>query len=339
LRVLCERFGVELEEIDEEELLEILAKIELSNWKLATKNEYRRDLRQLLRMLGKEKLASRIRCKEPKDNELTRDDLLTVDEVLMLVNAAMNERDKAMIMCHLDLGCRPEELLTLRLGDFQRDAWGFKVSIRRSKTYRRSPHLSFSIPYVARWLEAHPLKDNPEAPVWIDFSKLKKGIIAPVDNAAYRRIIQRLLKRARIRNKFSPYNFRHTSITMWSVVLTEQQLSRRSGHVPGSKSLRRYAKLVDADADRKILKELGIISEDAEPEVKKLTPVKCNLCGEFNEPNRQRCWKCKASLDPLKLVEEIGEEELLDAVMDNEVESVLKEKLKKLIKEVLAENS
>jgi len=236
LRVLCERFGVELEEIDEEKLLEILAKIELSNWKLATKNEYRRDLRQLLRMLGNEKLASKIRCKEPKDNELTRDDLLTVDEVLMLVNAAMNERDKAMVMCHLDLGCRPEELLTLRLGDFQRDAWGFKVNIRRSKTYRRSPHLSFSIPYVARWLEAHPLKDS-NAPAWIDFNKLRRGIVAPVDNAAYRRIIQRLLKRARINKKFSPYNFRHTSITMWSVVLTEQQLSRRSGHVPGSKSL------------------------------------------------------------------------------------------------------
>jgi integrase len=139
LRVLCERFEVEFEEIDEEKLIEILAAIETAGWKLATKNEYKRDLRQLLRMLGKEDLASKIRCREPKDNELTRDDLLTVDEVLKFVNAAMNERDKAMIMCHLDLECRPEELLTLRFGDFQRDTWGFKVNIRRSKTYRRSP--------------------------------------------------------------------------------------------------------------------------------------------------------------------------------------------------------
>ena len=37
LRVLCERFGVELGEIDEERLIEILAGIELSDWKLATK--------------------------------------------------------------------------------------------------------------------------------------------------------------------------------------------------------------------------------------------------------------------------------------------------------------
>ncbi len=164
-------------------------------------------------MLGKDELASRIRCREPKDNELTRDNLLTVDEVLRLVDAAMNERDKAMIMCHLDLGCRPEELLTLRIGDFERDALGIRVQIRRSKTFRRSPHLSFSIPYVARWLEAHPLKDS-NAPIWIDFSKLREGIVAPVDNAAYRRIIQRLLKRAGIKKRFSPYNFRHTSITM-----------------------------------------------------------------------------------------------------------------------------
>ncbi len=42
LRVLCERFGVELAEIDEEKLIEILAKIETAGWKLATKNEYKR---------------------------------------------------------------------------------------------------------------------------------------------------------------------------------------------------------------------------------------------------------------------------------------------------------
>ena len=340
LRLLCEKFNVKLDKIDEENLIELLAAIETSGYRLSTINEYKRDLRMFLKMVGKEGLAAKIKCKEPKDNELTRDDLLTVDEVLKLVSVAMNDRDPALIMCHLDLACRPEEILTLRVGDFVRDAWGIKVELRRSKTFRRSPHLSFSLPYVSRWLNVHPLRDDPDAPMWLDLNKFRVGIVAPIDDGAYRRILDRLFKRAGIkrRKRFTPYNFRHTGITMWSVVLTEQQLSKRSGHVPGSRHLRRYAKLVDADTDRKILKELGLISEeDAEPEVKKLQPVKCSLCGEYNEPFRQRCWRCKAALDPLKLVQEFGEEEIVEAVMDDGLEKLLEDKIRSMVEHVLRE--
>ncbi|RLI85375.1 MAG: hypothetical protein DRP01_06315, partial [Archaeoglobales archaeon] len=107
------------------------------------------------------------------------------------------------------------------------------VELRRSKTTRISPHLSFSLPYVIRWLEVHPLKDNPNAAMWIDLNKLRKGIVAPIDNDAYNRILDRLFKRAEIRKgrKFFPYKLRHTGITMWSMLLTEQQLAKRSGHI------------------------------------------------------------------------------------------------------------
>jgi predicted Zn-ribbon and HTH transcriptional regulator len=252
----------------------------------------------------------------------------------------MNERDSALIMCHLDLCCRPEEILTLTVGDFVRDSWGIRVEIRRSKTFRRYPHLSFSLPYVSRWLNVHPLKDDPSAPMWIDLNAFRKGIVKPIDYYTYYRILNRLLKRAGIekRKKFSPYKFRHTGITLWAVLLTEQQLSKRSGHVLGSRHLRRYAKLVDSDADKKILKELGLIrDEEAEPDVKKLSPVRCQICGEFNEPFRMRCWKCKAMLDPTKLVEEFGEEEIIEAILDNELEKTLENKIREIILQILKE--
>ncbi len=337
LRLLCEKFNAELENLDENGVEEILAYVELSYNKLNTINEFKKALKYFLKFQGKEDLARMIKRREPKDNELTRDDLLSVEEVLKLVGVAMNERDPALIMCHLDLACRPEEVLTLTVGDFVRDAWGIRVEMRRSKTYRRSPHLSFSLPYVSRWLNVHPLKDDLDAPMWLDLKKFNKGVVAPIDNDAYRRILVRLFKRAGIkkRKNFTPYNFRHTGITLWAVVLTEQQLSKRSGHIPGSRHLRRYAKLVDADADKKILKELGLINGDEmEPEVKKLQPIKCGICGEFNEPFRQRCWKCKASLDPTRLVREFGEE-IIDAVMDDGLEKLIEEKVKRMIVEIL----
>jgi len=63
------------------------------------------------------------------------------------------------------------------------------------------------------------------------------------------------------------------------------------------------------------------------------------LCGEFDEPHRQRCWKCKAALDPARLVQEFGEEEIIEAVMDDGLESLLKERLKQMIKNVLMEEN
>ena len=340
LRLLCERYDLNLSELNEDILDELLAELELSSKSLNTVNEYKKALKYFLRFCGKTDLANRIRRREPKDNDLTRDDLLSVDDVLRLVSVAMNERDPALIMCHLDLCCRPEEILTLTVGDFVRDAWGIKVEIRRSKTFRRSPHLSFSLPYVSRWLNVHPLKDDPSAPMWIDLNAFRRGIVKPINNDAYYRILDRLFKRAGIkkRKKFSPYKFRHTGITLWAVLLTEQQLSKRSGHIPGSRHLRRYAKLVDSDADRKILKELGLIREDeAEPDVKRLSPVRCQICGEFNEPFRMRCWKCKAALDPTKLVREFGEEEIIEAVLDDELERIIENKVRRMILEILKE--
>ncbi|WP_290900238.1 site-specific integrase [Ferroglobus sp.] len=273
LRLLCENHSVELDEIDDESLDEILANLELSGAKLSTINEYKKALKYFLKFLGKEDLAEKIKRKEPTDNDLTRDDLLTVDEVLKLVSVAMNERDPALIMCHLDLACRPEEILTLTVGDFVRDSWGIRVELRRSKTFRRSPHLSFSLPYVSRWLNVHPLKNDPEAPMWLDLNAFRKGIVKPIDNNAYNRILDKLFKRAGIqkRKRFSPYKLRHTGITLWSTLLTEQQLSRRSGHIPGSKHLKRYTKLIDEDTDKKILGELNIINErEAEHSLKQL---------------------------------------------------------------------
>ena len=172
--MLCERYHVELDRIDQDTLEELLAELEISDCSLNTINEYKKALRYFLQFVGKEELASKIRRKEPKITIL-REDLLSVDEVMKLVNAAMNERDPALIMCHLDLGCRPEELLTLTVGDFVRDSWGIRVDLRRSKTFRRSPHLSFSIPYVARWLEVHPLKNDPDAPHVDRLKQIQEG--------------------------------------------------------------------------------------------------------------------------------------------------------------------
>jgi hypothetical protein len=55
------------------------SKISRKNWslKLDTINEFKKSLRYILRFIGKDDLAAKIKMKVPKDNELTRDDLLS----------------------------------------------------------------------------------------------------------------------------------------------------------------------------------------------------------------------------------------------------------------------
>jgi len=159
LRMLCERFNAYLENLNKEGVEELFSSVEIA-YRPNTVNEFKKALKYFLKFQGKNDLASMIKGKEVKDNELKREDLLAVDEVLKLVSVAMNKRDPVLIICHLDLACRPEVVLTLTVGDFVRDALGIRVEIRRSKTFRRLPHLSFSLPYVSCWLNIHPLKDE-----------------------------------------------------------------------------------------------------------------------------------------------------------------------------------
>ena len=75
LRILCEKYDVELEKLKDEDFLdEVLAQLELAGYKLNTLNEYKKAIRYLLRDILKcPELASRVKRKEPRDNELTRE--------------------------------------------------------------------------------------------------------------------------------------------------------------------------------------------------------------------------------------------------------------------------
>jgi len=81
LRLLCERFGVELDGLDQDSIEGLLAELELSDCGLSTINEYKKALKYFLEFSGKTDLSRQIRRKEPKDNRLTRDDLLALTKL------------------------------------------------------------------------------------------------------------------------------------------------------------------------------------------------------------------------------------------------------------------
>jgi len=345
LRQICQNFrdilnGKSLRDLDEVTARKLAIAIETFQPKkakdgIATRNEFKKALRRLNRWLGREELNKYFKVKDKADNDLTPDDLITADDFFKLLKACRHVRDSALISMHYDLGCRPEELLTLRIRDIRRDELGIKVNIHTSKTFPRSPRLTFSIPYVLEWFEAHPAKDDPYAPFWIDLNAHRAGKIKPITEEEYYQILQRLKERAGLKKRIFPYLFRHTSITERGKVLTDLQLCRRHGFVPGTKWLKRYAKLRDDDADMYLLHHYGLIKE-VEKKDDPLKPKHCYNCGLLNRPDAVRCRRCGAPLD-LKFIEldEEDEESVVEKLLGTSIEKIVEQRLEKLLEEKL----
>jgi len=76
----------------------------------------------------------------------------------------------AMIHVQYEAGTRPGELLSLRLKHVKFDQYGAIIHID-GKTGPRPIRLVTSVPSLAAWFDAHPLKDNLESPLWIKLDK------------------------------------------------------------------------------------------------------------------------------------------------------------------------
>lgn len=93
-------------------------------------------------------------------------DLVSEDEALKIIEACEGLRDKALLASLYDLGCRPAELLQLTIGNVSFDEFGVVFKIK-GKTGPRTVRGIFCSPFLRAWLDFHPLRSKPRAPLWI----------------------------------------------------------------------------------------------------------------------------------------------------------------------------
>lgn len=159
----------------------------------------------------------------------------TIDKELWkeITEVTKDFQEEALIMSMFDSGCRPAELLNLKIKEVIKhkdNGTGvniYKLNIQESKTFPRIIEIPLATPYLMKWLERHPNRDNTEAYVFLMTYDSLRRVFA----FACEKVINR---------KFEPYTARRSSITYYATKLTEAQLAYRIGQVIGSKSLRRY---------------------------------------------------------------------------------------------------
>jgi integrase len=243
-------------------------------------------------------MTTHVRRRDKK--RLERADLLTPEDIERLLAVCRNPRDKALIAVLWETGGRISEIGNLPLKRVTKTEHGYTLDVN-GKTGARSPMIVSSAPYLTVWLNNHPFKNDPEAPLWVHYQFTTTAKPLKYDTIRY--LLARYFERAGIAKPFNPHTFRHSRATyvLANAIFSEGQAKRYFGWTPDSDMLATYAHLVDADSNAAILRENNLTTTQT---VKRdLAPIQCTICGELNAPKSDYCTKCGAVLNLRKAYE------------------------------------
>ena len=168
------------------------------------------------------------------------EELLTPEEVKRMIDACNHIRDKALVSFLYESGCRVGELLNLRIRDVEFMDNICYVMLNGKTGMRRIPIIN-SVPYLANWIENHPLRDDRNAYVFV--SLVGKNRKSRMGYTAVRLLLRDIAKRAGIKKRVNPHNFRHSRATELASKITEQQLKKYFGWSSDSKMAAVYVHL------------------------------------------------------------------------------------------------
>jgi integrase/recombinase XerD len=204
-------------------------------------------------------------------------DILTKDDVATLIKCGKDIREEAMVAVLYESGCRVGEFVNMHINDLVGDRHGRKITVT-GKTGSRTLLLIESVPYLTRWLEHHPLKEQKNAPLWVKTDRPYGGL--HVGHVA--RIIRDLAKRSGIQKPIHPHAFRHARATFLARFLSDSQMKVYFGWSPNSSMVAVYVHLSGRDNDGAVLRSAGIEETEDVAEKSPLKEKECSRCHTKN---------------------------------------------------------
>jgi integrase len=253
-------------------------------------------------------------------------DLWTMEDDLLFLKYCPSKRDKCYHMISRDTGCRPHEILKLKLKDITFKTTGgegghqYAEILVNGKTGSRTIPLIDSIPFVKDWIDGHPQQGNLNAPLICGYARsigrrlkpkslnriydnYKRGLFTKLVSAAEgeertedvpeedKQKIKELLKKP-----WNPYIRRHSALTEKSVILKEHILRQYAGWSIRSQMPQKYLHYFGNESSESILQAYGIITKEKQ-DIHKLRPKQCPNCNEPNKPDSKFCSKCRMVLN------------------------------------------
>jgi integrase len=253
--------------------------------------------------------------KRKEKSKYKASDIWTKQEHVIFLQYCGNKRDKCYHAMAADSGCRPNELLKLRIKDIlykigENGAQYAEVQVN-GKTGNRTVPLIECIPYVKDWIDDHPQRTNPHAYL---FCGLQKNFGRALTRSALyntyvhykEKAFPRLLQdtnvpttdkeriKGLLKKPWNPYIQRHYSMTDKAKILKEYDLRNHAGWTSNSKMPQVYLHYFGNESSESLLEAAGIITKDHK--VNPLKPKQCPHCSEPNKPDSKFCANCRMVL-------------------------------------------
>ncbi|SDF85298.1 Site-specific recombinase XerD [Methanolobus vulcani] len=299
-----------------------------------TRHDYAVTLKKYYRWLngGKEsELTDFFQSTKKSKGRKLPEELLTEDEVNKMIEATRNTRDQALIAILWDSGCRIGEIGNLKIKHIMHSDEGMKIRVD-GKTGHRTVMLFYSVRRLMAWLEQHPERDNPNAPLWWNFDTNKNNTAKMISYPAILKQLKKIAKKAGIKKRIHAHLFRHSRATYMANHLTEAQMNSYFGWVQGSDVPSIYVHLSGRDVDTAVLKANGVELEEEENKPK---VHKCPRCKTLNTPNNMFCFKCGSVLTLEKALEIEEKSQPLEDSLSKLMESRLNELVEARVNEIL----
>jgi len=296
LRLISKSIAKPFTEATKDDIVNFVARIEERNISQWTKHDYKVILKRFYKWLRDSEdyppEVRWIRVSRNIPNKLQKKDLLTVEEIQRIVDCATNIRDKAFIWVYYESMRRLGEILSLDVGNVEFDDLGARLAIY-GKMGRDNARIITSAPLLASWLNVHPLRNNPDAPVWVTLNRREN--YKQITYRAMYSMLKDCVKRAGINKRVWPYLIRHSRITPASKVLSYSLLCSTAGWKQGSRMPSVYIHLSGEDVDEAQCILNGVAKAEGKEEM--LKPSVCKKCDTKNTPDSKFCNRCGFPLD------------------------------------------
>ena len=311
---------VDFKTLKRKDIERIIAKLENSDYKPETKRNVKSIVKAFWRHFagGDEYYPEPVRWIKTtvkRKDRLMPEGILTEEDVMKLLDAANNARDRGIIATLFDSGIRIGELLGMKRRDVDLEGNPAHIVVNGKTGPRRIPVL-FSVPYLAAYLNEQKLR-KPDEFLW-NVAGSWAGLTQRADYSAIRMMLLRVAKRAGIDKRVNPHSFRHARATDYASRLSDQQLKMLFGWVGGSKMAETYVHLSGRDVDSAVLQANGY--KPVEVQAPKLKVLLCPRCHFANGPDAQYCTRCGSPLSiDIALLEERTQKAAVQSAINPQV--------------------